>query len=139
MSDTKNLKHLGSNKTDYKYDTADVTLLETFENANPGEAMEIYIKHPEFTSLCPKTGQPDFATIHVWYVPDKLCVESKSFKLYCGSFRQFGEFHEDCTARILKDLRELLNPRQIKVQGEFKPRGGISFIPTAIWKQPQPK
>lgn len=133
MSNSKHLKSLGSNNTKYSYDQPDQSLLETFENEHPNNSYEVYINAPEFTSLCPKTGQPDFATIEVWYTPDKLCVESKSFKLYLGSFRQHGEFHEDCTNRIMNDLIELLNPHQIKVKGNFSPRGGIAFVPTCEW------
>jgi len=87
----------------------------------------------EFTSLCPKTGQPDFARIVVEYVPDKLCVESKSWKLYLGSFRDAREFHEACIARILRDLVKLLDPHWIRVSGEFTPRGGISINPSMTY------
>ena len=133
MSNSEHLKSLGSNKTKYSYDQPRQSLLETFENEHPGNPYEVYIHAPEFTSLCPKTGQPDFATIEVWYTPDKLCIESKSFKLYLGSFRQHGEFHEDCTNRIMNDLVKLLNPHWIKVKGNFSPRGGIAFVPTCEW------
>ena len=105
--------------------------LETFPNPSPGR--EYLVRHvaPEFTSLCPITGQPDFATIVIDYVPDKLCVESKSLKLYLGRFRQSGEFHEACVNRIANDLVKLLSPRYIKVEGRFTPRGGISIWPVA--------
>ena len=135
MSDTKTLTHLGNQGTNYEYDKPNYELLETFENQHRDMSYTVYINSPEFTSLCPKTGQPDFATIEVWYTPDKLCVESKSWKLYLGSFRQHGEFHEDCTNRITKDLIKLLNPHYIKVKGDFKPRGGIAFVPTVEWKK----
>jgi len=135
MSDTKNLKSLGSQGTKYTYDKPDFNLLETFENQHLKNDYEIYINAPEFTSLCPKTGQPDFATIEVWYEPDRLCVESKSFKLYLGSFRQHGEFHEDCTNRIMNHLVKLLEPKWIKVKGNFSPRGGIAFVPSCEWSK----
>ena len=131
VSDTKNLKTLGKSTTAYSYDKPNNKLIETFENQHQLTDHSIKITAPEFTSLCPKTGQPDFATIVVEYTPDKLCVESKSFKLYLGSFRMHGEFHEDCTCRILEDLVDLLDPKKMKVTGNFMPRGGISFVPTA--------
>ena len=133
MSDTKTLTHLGNKGTKYEYHEPNDKLLETFINQHQDMSYTVYINSPEFTSLCPKTGQPDFATIEVWYTPDKLCVESKSWKLYLGSFRQHGEFHEDCTNRIAKDLIKLLDPHYIKVKGNFKPRGGIAFVPEVEW------
>ena len=130
------LTHLGSNKTDYKYDKPDPKLLEHFPSpfAISTESI-VEITAPEFTSLCPITGQPDFATIVVIYKPYEKCVESKSFKLYLGSFRQFGEFHEACVARIHKDLYNLLEPRYLKVVGQFAPRGGIRFWPSVEWSE----
>jgi len=130
MNDIDKLKSLGSNNTKYEYNNANKFLLERFYNHHPENDYEVYIEAPEFTSLCPKTGQPDFATIRIWYMPDKYLVESKSFKLYLGSFRMVGEFHEDCINRIHDDIKELLAPKWIKVVGEFTPRGGISFHPT---------
>ena len=130
---TEHLKALGqSTSTQYIYDKPSPQLLETFEspfkeaNSRPGIKIEV----PEFTSLCPKTGQPDFATIVINYQPDKLCVESKSLKLYMMSFRNHGEFHEACVARILEDLVRLLDPIYLRVEGRFTPRGGIPFWPT---------
>lgn len=119
--------------TDYSYDGADARLLEAFPNPFHESLMKgrISITAPEFTSLCPITGQPDFATIKIDYIPDGLCVESKALKLYLGSFRQHGMFHEACVEKICADLQNLLRPKQIKVVGEFSPRGGISFWPTA--------
>ena len=129
----KNLKSLGSAKTKYVYEGADATLLESFPNPMPdfnsNSESEIEIVAPEFTSLCPKTGQPDFATIVVRYQPNKLCVESKSWKLYLGSFRNAKDFHETCVTRIAKDLVELLDPIFLVVEGQFTPRGGIKFWP----------
>ena len=133
MSNIKNLKTLGEKKTNYKYDKPDSSLLETFDNEHPDLDYTVEINAPEFTSLCPKTGQPDYATIFIEYKPDKLCVESKSLKLYLGSYRMHGEFHEDCVCRMLKDLRTLMSPKYIKITGKFMPRGCIAFRPIAEW------
>ena len=99
--------------------------LETFPNPQPGRDYTSRIKAPEFTCLCPKTGQPDFATLHLEYVPDRTCVELKSLKLYVWSFRDEGHFHEDVTNRILDDLVRATKPRFMRVTGEFGVRGGI--------------
>lgn len=123
------LKSLGQSKTDYPREY-DPTVLEKFPNPQTHTPYTIDITAPEFTSLCPKTGQPDYATILVKYSPDKWCVESKSFKLYLGSFRQTGAFHEDITNRIAQDLFDLLDPWWVEVTGQFTPRGGISFWPS---------
>jgi len=96
----------------------------------------IHIEAPEFTSLCPITGQPDFATIVIDYIPIERCVESKSLKLYLGRFRQEGEFHEACVNRIANDLVDLLDPLYMKVEGRFTPRGGIPLWPTAEYHRP---
>lgn len=138
----KDLKSLGNTGTKYVYDRPQPELLETFPspfadkqfNACDADG-EIYIRCPEFTCLCPKTGQPDFATIIITYIPNELCVESKSLKLYLGSFRMFGEFHEACVTRICNDLVELLHPLYLKIEGQFAPRGGIPFWPTAVYVQ----
>jgi len=131
----KDLKALGSG-TVYAYDKPDNTLLEHFPSPfYEGTKVVVQIEAPEFTSLCPKTGQPDFATIVVTYTPRERCVESKSFKLYLGSFRMHGEFHEACVARIHSDLMVLLKPRRLTVRGEFTPRGGIKFWPTVEWEE----
>jgi len=122
------LKLLGSSKTTY-VDKYNPSLLECFQNPQMDVAYEISIEAPEFTSLCPITGQPDFATIKIDYSPDQLCVESKSLKLYLFSFRQEGSFHETITNNIARDLFNLLKPHWIEVQGCFTPRGGISFWP----------
>lgn len=100
--------------------------LETFENANQQRNYWITFETPEFTSLCPITGQPDFANITIEYIPEALCVESKSLKLYLFSFRQIGTFYEEIVNRIYTDLSELLKPRRLIVTGDFTPRGGIS-------------
>lgn len=138
LSDTKDLKKLGS-ATTYTYEGADKGLLERFPNPltkGPGVGA-VNIRSPEFTSLCPLTGQPDFATIVVDYIPNKWCVESKAWKLYLGSYRQFGEFHESCVRRIANDLIELLDPYMLRVVGEFMPRGGIPFWPTITYTRPE--
>lgn len=123
------LKSLGESKTTYPREYCK-DILEKFPNPNTSTPYEIEIEAPEFTCLCPKTGQPDFATIHIVYSPDKNCIESKSFKLYLGSFRQSGMFHEYVTNLIARDLFEFLSPHWIEVTGRFSPRGGIKFWPT---------
>ena len=102
--------------------------LDTFPNPSPGRDYEIRFECPEFTCLCPMTGQPDFATIRIRYVPEKLCVELKSLKLYLWSFREEGAFHEAVTNRILDDLVAALKPRKMTVQGDFTVRGGIHTV-----------
>ena len=99
--------------------------LETFPNPEPGRDYSIEFTCPEFTCLCPMTGQPDFATIRIVYVPDRTCVELKSLKLYLWSYRQQGAFHEDVTNRILDDLVRTVRPRWAEVIGDFNVRGGI--------------
>jgi 7-cyano-7-deazaguanine reductase len=99
--------------------------LETFPNPKPERAYTIRFECPEFTCVCPMTGQPDFATIHVEYIPDRLCVELKSFKLYLWSYRDRGAYHEAVTNRILDDLVAALAPRYAKIVGDFNIRGGI--------------
>lgn len=99
--------------------------LETFPNPNPENDFWINIRIPEFTCLCPKTGQPDFGTIHLQYVADRSCVELKSLKLYIWSFRDIGAFHEAVTNEILGDLCAALEPRFMRVTAEFNVRGGI--------------
>jgi len=129
------LTKLGSNKTKYIYNY-DPSLLETFTNKHVENNYFIKFNIPEFTSLCPITGQPDFATIYISYIPDKLCVESKSLKLYMFSFRNHGDFHEDVVNIIMKDLIKLLDPRYIEVWGKFTPRGGISIDPYCNYGKP---
>ena len=128
------LKTLGSASTNYptKYDPS---VLEAFENRFPELTQTVELECPEFTSLCPKTAQPDFAVIHISYVPDKLLVESKSLKLYLFSFRNEGSFHESCVNKIAADLFALMNPKWIKVRGDFMPRGGISINPETFIEQ----
>jgi 7-cyano-7-deazaguanine reductase len=103
----------------------DRRILETFPNPEPGRDYEIRFRCPEFTCMCPRTGQPDFATIAIRYVPDKLCVELKSLKLYLWSYRAVGAFHEKVTNTICDDLVALMQPRFLEVEGDFNVRGGI--------------
>jgi len=102
--------------------------LECFPNPRPGRDYEIRFECPEFTCLCPKTGQPDFATLRIRYTPGERCVELKSLKLYLWSFRDEGHFHEDVTNRVLDDLVALLAPRSMVVEGDFYMRGGIRTV-----------
>lgn len=106
-------------------------VLEAFPNKNPKSQAWTSLICTEFTSLCPKTGQPDFAKIYVNYIADKKMVESKSFKLYLFSFRNHGDFHEDCVQKICDDLFALMKPHYLEVMGEFTPRGGIAIFPFA--------
>jgi len=117
--------------------------LETFPNPQPGRDYTIRMKVPEFTCLCPKTGQPDFATIHIEYVPEELCVELKSLKLYMWSFRNEGAFHERVTNEILDDLVRAVSPRFMRLTAEWYVRGGIYTTVVAEhrkknWKAPTP-
>lgn len=106
-------------------------LLETFVNKHPENEYLVTFNCPEFTTLCPMTGQPDFARIVISYIPNERMVESKSLKLYLFSFRNHGDFHEDCVNIILNDLWKLLSPKYMEVTGLFTPRGGISIYPFA--------
>lgn len=129
---------LGASHTDYPT-TYSPQLLEAFPNKNPkAEAWTTFLC-TEFTSLCPKTNQPDFARIYINYIADKTMVESKSLKLYLFSFRNHGDFHEDCIQKMCDDLSELMKPRFIEVIGEFTPRGGISIFPYASSSNAQAK
>ena len=120
-----------------KYDTDySPDLLEFFQNKHPGNDYFVKFNCPEFTSLCPITGQPDFAEITISYVPDQRLVESKSLKLYLFSFRNHGDFHEDVVNIIMKDLITLLSPKYIEVLGRFLPRGGISIDPFCNYGKP---
>ena len=106
--------------------TAPSKNIEVFDNPCPDRDYWIHIDSPEFTCLCPKTGQPDFATISIAYVPDKLCVELKALKLYLWSYREEGAFHEAVTNKIHDDIVKTCSPREIKVKGDFLARGGIT-------------
>lgn len=114
-------------------------VLEAFTNQHQENDYWVRFDCPEFTSLCPITGQPDFATILISYIPDVKMVESKSLKLYLFSFRNHGAFHEDCVNFIMKDLIGLMNPKYIEVKGIFTPRGGISIHPYANYGRPDTK
>ena len=124
----------GGKPSDYTPD-----ILETFENRHQENDYWVKFNCPEFTTLCPITGQPDFATIYISYVPDVRMVESKSLKLYLFSFRNHGDFHEDVVNTIMKDLIKVMDPRYIEVWGKFLPRGGISIDPFANYGRPGTK
>ncbi|MGH7395833.1 MAG: preQ(1) synthase [Candidatus Methylomirabilales bacterium] len=111
-------------------------VLETFPNPNPERDYEIAFDCPEFTCLCPRTGQPDFATIRIRYVPDARCVELKSLKLYLWSYRNEGAFHEAVTNQILDDLAKACEPRRMTVVGDFYVRGGIHTVVTVSFSRP---
>jgi 7-cyano-7-deazaguanine reductase len=128
------LQALGK-KTTYSMDYAP-EVLETFENKHKDNDYWVRFNCPEFTSLCPITGQPDFAEIIISYIPAERMVESKSLKLYLFSFRNHGDFHEDCVNIIMKDLIALMQPKYIEVTGRFTPRGGISIHPYANYGRP---
>ena len=121
---------LGCQGTKYS-DQYNPSVLESFKNKHPENEYLVTFTCPEFTSLCPKTGQPDFGKIIINYIPREDMVESKSLKLYLFSFRNHGDFHEDCVNIIMKDLVKLMNPRYLEVKGIFMPRGGISILPFA--------
>ena len=128
------LQSLGR-KTEYK-STYNPSVLEAFENLHKDNDYWVRFNCPEFTSLCPITGQPDFAEIRIGYIPDERMVESKSLKLYLFSFRDEGAFHEDCVNIIMKDLVKLMDPKYLEVTGFFSPRGGISIHPYANYGRP---
>ena len=111
--------------------------LETFPNPNPERDYLIEHTCPEFTALCPKTGQPDFATMVIRYVPDRRCVELKSLKMYLGGYRNLGIYYEAVTNRILEDLVEVTKPRSLVLEGRFGVRGGISSVVTASYEKPK--
>lgn len=132
--ESEGLKALGKS-TVYRSDYAP-EVLETFENKHKENDYWVEFLCPEFTSLCPITGQPDFAEIKIRYIPGERMVESKSLKLYLFSFRNHGDFHEDCVNVIMKDLILLMDPKYIEVIGLFTPRGGISIHPYANYGRP---
>ena len=124
----KDITLLGNQNNNYQFDYRP-DVLETFVNKHQGRDYFVKFNCPEFTSLCPITGQPDFATIYISYIPNVKMVESKSLKLYLFSFRNHGDFHEDCMNIIMNDLIELMDPHYIEVWVKFTPRGGISIDP----------
>jgi 7-cyano-7-deazaguanine reductase len=134
----KELKHhiLGSKITQYETQY-NPNLLECIENKNPHSIAWTSFICTEFTSLCPKTGQPDFAKIFINYIAHKKMVESKSLKLYLFSFRNHGDFHEDCVETICQDISKLIKPRYLEVIGEFTPRGGIAIFPFSQYASPE--
>ena len=135
MREKENLTLLGNQQTEYSMDY-NPSVLEAFQNKHPENDYFVKFNCPEFTSLCPITGQPDFATITISYVPDERLVESKSLKLYLFSFRNHGDFHEDVINIIMKDLVSLLEPKYIEVWGKFLPRGGLSIDPYCNYGKP---
>jgi len=132
-----NFKNLG-NPTEFSFEYQP-GVLETFDNKHPGRDYWVKFNCPEFTSLCPITGQPDFATLFISYIPCQKLAESKSLKLYLFSFRNHGAFHEDCVNIIMNDLIGLLEPNYIEVTGKFLPRGGISIDPYCNFGKPGTK
>ena len=132
--ENEGLQLLGK-KTTYPTDYSP-EVLESFENKHQENDYWVEFKCPEFTSLCPITGQPDFAEIRIKYIPDVRMVESKSLKLYLFSYRNHGDFHEDCVNKIMKDLIKLMDPKYIEVTGIFTPRGGIAIYPYANYGRP---
>ncbi|MBT7608887.1 MAG: preQ(1) synthase [Bacteriovoracaceae bacterium] len=124
------LENLGLGTTNTIYETTyNPALLESFDNKNPGKEAFTSFLCTEFTSLCPKTNQPDFARITINYIACNKMIESKSLKLYLFSFRNHGDFHEDCIQKICDDLSKLIRPHFLEVIGEFTPRGGIAIYP----------
>ena len=138
MREKENLTLLGNQQNNYETDY-NPDLLETFVNKHLENDYFVKFNCPEFTSLCPITGQPDFANIIISYVPGERMVESKSLKLYLFSFRNHGDFHEDCVNVIMKDLIKLMEPKYIEVWGKFIPRGGISIDPYCNYGKPGTK
>ena len=136
--ETTGLTLLGNRHTRYPSDYAP-QVLETFLNKHPENDYFVKFNCPEFTSLCPMTGQPDFGNVVISYVPSERMVESKSLKLYLYSFRNHGDFHEDCMNIIMKDLIKLMDPKYIEVWGRFLPRGGISIDPFCNYGKPGTK
>lgn len=129
---------LGNQNTKYVYEY-NPDVLEAVDNMHVDRDYFVKFNCPEFTSLCPMTGQPDFATMYISFVPDKKLVESKALKLYLFSFRNHGDFHEDCVNIIMNDLISLIEPRYIEVWGKFTPRGGLSIDPYCNYGKPETK
>ncbi|WP_102272128.1 preQ(1) synthase [Cytobacillus massiliigabonensis] len=129
---------LGNQNVQYAFNYAP-EVLESVDNLHASRDYFVKFNCPEFTSLCPITQQPDFATMYISYIPDQKIVESKSLKLYLFSFRNHGDFHEDCVNIIMDDLIKLLDPRYIEVWGKFTPRGGISIDPWCNYGRPGTK
>lgn len=136
--DLSGLTLLGNQGTKYDFDYTP-EILETFDNNHPNRDYFVKFNCPEFTTLCPMTGQPDFATVYISYIPDVKMVESKALKLYLFSYRNHGGFHEDSMNVIMNDLIKLMDPRYIEVWGKFTPRGGISIDPYCNYGKPDTK
>ena len=136
--EVKDITLLGQKNVKYDFDYCP-DVLETFDNKHIDHDYWVKFNCPEFTTLCPITGQPDFGTVYISYVPDIKMVESKSLKLYLFSFRNHGDFHEDVVNIIMKDLIKLMNPKYIEVWGKFLPRGGISIDPYTNYGRPGTK
>lgn len=134
MDAVDSLTLLGTSKTIYPTNPADAKI-ETFPNSHPGRDYLVELDCPEFTSLCPITGQPDFGHIVISYVPARKCIESKALKLYLFAFRNQGCFHEEVVNRILDDLVKAVHPRSMTVTGTFNPRGGIAISVKAEYKK----
>lgn len=134
----KDLTLLGDQKTTYIHDY-DSSILESFNNRHVDNGYFIKFNYPELTSLRPITGQPDFATIYISYIPDKLRVESKSLELYLFSYRNHGDFHENCTNAVNKDLTDLLQPHHLEVWRKFTPRDGLPIDPYSNYRRPNTK
>lgn len=132
----KGVSLLGNQNTKYS-DDYDPSVLETFVNKHPNNDYVVTFDAYEFTSKCPKTGQPDFAKVIISYIPNERMVESKSLKLYLFSFRNHGDFHEDCMNIIMKDLIRLMDPKYIEVYGDFTSRGGICITPFVNYANPK--
>jgi len=132
LDNTTALTQLGNQNTKYLYNNPSRSLLETFENKYQHRDYKTEFVFLEFSSLCPKTGQPDFATIHVEYIPGRVCIETKSLKLYFLAYRQFGSFMETITNRILEDCVAVANPRWMKITANFNARGGTLINVEAI-------
>lgn len=130
-----NVSSLGASKTKYPTDY-DPSVLEYFLNKHTDNDYVVSLDAYEFSSLCPKTHQPDFAKVVISYIPNEKMVESKSLKLYLFSFRNHGSFHEDCMNTVMEDLINLMNPKYIEVRGIFAPRGGIAIFPFCNWANP---
>lgn len=135
QDNTKDLTKLGSKETDYQYGPPDADFLETFPNQFPGRKYITEYVFDEFTSLCPKTGQPDFAIISLKYIPDELCIETKSLKLYYLAYRQHGSFMETITNQILDDCVAACSPIYMEVVANFNKRGGTDINVTASYRK----
>lgn len=127
---TDHLKSLGRGQTLYQYDEPNASVLETFPNPTTSHPYVIHLETKEFTSLCPKTGQPDYGSIEITYIPKERCVETKSLKLYLMSYRNHGAFMENLSTKIYRDLRDLLDPFMLQVEASFASRGGIKLVVT---------